>query len=108
LRFAQSPALGRKVSDEFTVPLCRRLAILLWRLRRATTMETGLFEIEAEHLRDYRQSRELLLDSRDVIHAVCGPTISAGRSTANKIEAVPNSGKKPMLSTWSSLAAFCV
>ena len=23
LRFAQSPALGRKVSDEFTVPLCR-------------------------------------------------------------------------------------
>jgi hypothetical protein len=24
LRFAQAPALGRKVSDEFTVPLCRR------------------------------------------------------------------------------------
>jgi hypothetical protein len=23
LRFAQSPALGRKVSDEFRVPLCR-------------------------------------------------------------------------------------
>jgi hypothetical protein len=23
LRFAQSPVLGRKVSDEFTVPLCR-------------------------------------------------------------------------------------
>jgi hypothetical protein len=23
LRFAQSPTLGRKVSDEFTVPLCR-------------------------------------------------------------------------------------
>jgi hypothetical protein len=23
LRFAQSPAFGRKVSDEFTVPLCR-------------------------------------------------------------------------------------
>ena len=23
LRFAQSPALGRKVSDEFTVPMCR-------------------------------------------------------------------------------------
>ena len=23
LRFAQTPALGRKVSDEFTVPLCR-------------------------------------------------------------------------------------
>ena len=23
MRFAQSPALGHKVSDEFTVPLCR-------------------------------------------------------------------------------------
>ena len=23
IRFAQSPTLGRKVSDEFTVPLCR-------------------------------------------------------------------------------------
>src|SRR5271169_1500330 len=31
--------------------LVLRLASLLWRLRRATTMETGLFEIQAEHLR---------------------------------------------------------
>src|SRR5436305_2307409 len=40
--------------------LVLRLASLLWRLRRATTMETGLFEIQAEHLRDYRQARQLL------------------------------------------------
>ena len=50
--------------------LVLRLASVLWRLRRATTMETGLFEIQAEHLCDYRQNRQLLLDSRDVIHAV--------------------------------------
>jgi len=50
--------------------LVLRLASLLWRLRRATTMETGLFEIQAEHLRDYRQNRQLLTDSRDVIHVV--------------------------------------
>jgi hypothetical protein len=31
--------------------LVSRLASVLWRLRRATTMETGLFEIQAEHLR---------------------------------------------------------
>jgi len=37
--------------------LVLRLASLLWRLRRATTMETGLFEIQAGHLRDYRQDR---------------------------------------------------
>jgi hypothetical protein len=35
-------------------------------------METGLFEIQAEHLSGYRQTRHLLPDSRDVIHAVCG------------------------------------
>src|SRR6516164_3805209 len=50
--------------------LVLRLASLLWRLRRATTIETGLFEIQAGHLRDYRQSRQLLPDSRDVIHTV--------------------------------------
>src|SRR6516164_11712569 len=43
--------------------LVLRLASLLWRLRRATAMETGLFEIQAEHLRDYRQNRQLLTDS---------------------------------------------
>ena len=49
--------------------LVLRLASVLWRLRRATTMETGLFEIQVGHLRDYRQTRRSLEDSRDVIHA---------------------------------------
>ena len=40
--------------------LVLRLASLLWRLRRATKIETGLFEIQAEHLREYRQHRRLL------------------------------------------------
>src|SRR5438270_7939595 len=39
--------------------LLLRLASLLWRLRRATTMETGLFEIQAEHLREFRQVRHV-------------------------------------------------
>jgi hypothetical protein len=39
--------------------LVLRLASILWRLRRATTMETGLFEIQGEHLREYRQSYQL-------------------------------------------------
>src|SRR5215211_716484 len=39
--------------------LVLRLASLLWRLRRATTMETGLFEIQAEHLNDFRRARPL-------------------------------------------------
>src|SRR5262249_30870322 len=36
------------------------------------TMETGLFEIQAEHLRDNRQSRKRLPHSQGVIHAVLG------------------------------------
>ena len=36
-----------------------RLASLLWRLRRATTMETGLFEMQADQLREFRQARQV-------------------------------------------------
>ena len=38
--------------------LVLRLASLLWRIRRATTMETGLFEIQAKHLLDFRRKRD--------------------------------------------------
>jgi hypothetical protein len=43
-----------------------RLASVLWR-RAITMMEIGLFEIEAEHVRDYRVNRRLLPGSLDVI-----------------------------------------
>jgi hypothetical protein len=57
-------------------------------------METGLFEIQAGHLRDYQQGRQLLPDSRDVIHAVFGRADSAAahavsHSALSKIETVP-------------------
>ena len=39
--------------------LVLRLASLLWRLRRATIMETGLFEIQASHLRAFRMKQEV-------------------------------------------------
>jgi hypothetical protein len=84
--------------------LVLRLASVLWRLRRATTMETGLFEIQAEHLRDHRQSRHVLLDSRDVIHAAFRRTDSisthaALRNALNNLETVPDSGKKADIDT---------
>src|SRR5208282_303030 len=52
--------------------LVLRLASLLWRLRRATTMETGLFEIQADHLNAFRQARQLNPASREVVHALFG------------------------------------
>src|SRR5208282_4571994 len=36
--------------------LVLRLASVLWRLRQATTMETGLFEIQADYLREFKQA----------------------------------------------------
>jgi hypothetical protein len=79
--------------------LVLRLASLLWRLRRATAMETGLFEIQAGHLLEYRQARQLLPNSRDVIHATFGqPDRGGGEPHArslkalNTIQAVVTSG----------------
>lgn len=50
--------------------LVLRVASLLWRLRRATTMETGLFEIQADHLRVSRQAQAVSPASRDVVYAL--------------------------------------
>jgi hypothetical protein len=54
--------------------LVLRLASLLWRLRRAATMETGLFEIQADHL--VKQPSQVRPDSREVVYALFGPADS--------------------------------
>jgi hypothetical protein len=38
--------------------LVLRLASLLWRLRRATAIESGLFKIQARHLLQFKQGRQ--------------------------------------------------
>jgi len=53
--------------------LVLRLASLLWRLRRATTIETGLFEIEAEQLKEEVPARQVGPASREVVLALFGP-----------------------------------
>jgi hypothetical protein len=74
--------------------LVLRLASVLWRLRRATTMETGLFEIQAEHLREYQQGRQLLTNFRDALHAAFERTDAANydphvsQSNPHEIEAL--------------------
>jgi hypothetical protein len=47
--------------------LVLRLASLLWRLRRATTMETGLFDIQAEHLRGFEKARQVQSEHGSVV-----------------------------------------
>jgi hypothetical protein len=79
--------------------LVLRLAGLLWRLRRATTMETGLFEIQAQQRHDYRQNRQLLSNSREVIHTMFRRAQSvsgdaASLSALSNIATLPDSRMK--------------
>ena len=97
--------------------LVLRLASLLWRLRRATTMETGLFEIQADYLREFRQGCQVNPASREVVYALFGradpvsfdPT---SHGITNGTEAVPARGRN--LSNLASIppptsrVAFCV
>ena len=54
-----------------------RLASLLWRLRRATTIETALFEIQVDHLNGFRQARQVHQPPREVVYALFGRAESA-------------------------------
>jgi hypothetical protein len=81
--------------------LVLRLASLLWRLRRATTMETGLFEIQADHLRAFKQDRQTEPKSQDIIYARFGRAESVDADvdrtslgTANGTQALPSSGRQ--------------
>jgi hypothetical protein len=56
--------------------LVLRLASLLWRLRRATTMESGLFKVQADHLTELRKERHLAPNSRQIVYALFGQPCS--------------------------------
>jgi len=65
--------------------LVLRLASLLWRLRRATTTETGLFEIEANHAGSFRQARQIRPASPEIVYAMLEPagSVSFDRDPAS-------------------------
>ena len=51
--------------------LVLRLASLLWRLRRATAIESGLFKIQAKHLLQFRERRQTHEDRKRIIDTIC-------------------------------------
>jgi hypothetical protein len=53
--------------------LVLRLASPLWRLRRAVTMETGLFEIQADHLNGLMSYNIVQPASRQLVYALFEP-----------------------------------
>ncbi len=83
--------------------LVLRLASLLWRLRRATTMETGLFEIQVDYLREFRQARQAQPAPPEVFYPTLGRaepvTLNRDERTlgiTNATEARSSSGPKSL------------
>ena len=81
--------------------LVLRQASLLWRLRRATTIETGLFEIQTDHLSGFRQSRQANPASPEIVYALFGRAapvdfegLPASHRITNGSAAAPSSGPK--------------
>jgi hypothetical protein len=98
--------------------LVLRLASLLWRLRRATTMETGLFEIRADHLSQISNERRVAPESRQIVYAIFGQSYSAYADndaslsvTAGEPETPPRSDRIPaahgVIHPSTPRAAFC-
>src|SRR6516225_1883587 len=72
--------------------LVLRLASLLWRLRRATTIETGLFEIQADQLTNFRRTDQISPASREIVYALFNANSdqqAASHGVANASEASP-------------------
>jgi hypothetical protein len=95
--------------------LVLRLASLLWRLRRAATIETGLFEIQADHLREFRQGHQTQPKSQEIICQGSGglilsmPSPIAHRTTSQtKPKPRPALGRNPLIPPSSSHVVFCV
>jgi hypothetical protein len=51
--------------------LVQRLASLLWRLRRATAIEAGLFKVQARQLLQFRQRRRAHQERQKIIDSLC-------------------------------------
>ena len=62
--------------------LVLRLASLLWRLRRASTIETGLFEIQADHLADLRREPRVAPDTPQIVYSMFGRLCSVDADTS--------------------------
>src|SRR3954465_7665853 len=70
--------------------LVLRLASVLWRLRRATTMETGLFEIQADHMREFRQVRQVGPESPGIDNTMSQRVDAVGCARSPDSYRIPN------------------
>jgi hypothetical protein len=85
---------GRRINDEMGQQIARdaedkrelvlRLASLLWRLRRATAIESGLFKLQARQLLQFRRPRQAREDRQRTIDTACRTAIAPDEGTQLK------------------------
>ena len=83
--------------------LVLRLASLLWRLRRATAIESGLFKIQARHLLQFRQRRQDHQARQKVIDSLYRDAV-ATEETMPENDDVPASSRDASSQSNSELA----
>ena len=74
--------------------LALRLASLLWRLRRTTAIESGLFKIQAKHLLQFRQRRQAHQEHQKIIDSMCRYAV-ATENPIQQDQDTPTSGLDP-------------
>jgi len=74
--------------------LVLRLASLLWRLRRATTVESGLFKIQAKQLLQFRQRRQAHQEHQKIIDSMYRYAV-ATENPIQQDQDTPTSGLDP-------------
>jgi hypothetical protein len=60
--------------------LVLRLASLLWRLRRATAIESGLFKIQAQHLLQFRRQRQAHRERQKIVDDMYKFALASGEN----------------------------
>ena len=83
--------------------LVARLASLLWRLRRAATIETGLFQIQAEILRDLRSSNDTPPNSEVPNLGLAIPFLDPGLVPSIDHDAIRASERNRPRATWRTM-----
>jgi len=71
--------------------LVLRLASLLWRLRRATAIESGLFKIQAKHLLQFRQRRQAHAKRQEIIDSTYRNALAMEADIIQQDDDGPNS-----------------
>jgi hypothetical protein len=83
--------------------LVLRLSSLLWRLRRATTMETGLFDIQANYLCESRQGRQTQPKSQEITYPGFGQVASVDVEPDGALHSITNGTEVPPSSELKSV-----